>query len=217
VRFYYFSPISWALFLVYAALAIGIISAVWGLALKVKFRSPIFWVLIAAALVAPWVEELSIAHEFDQLCRKDAGFFVNRTVTVDGFYDDTNAWSPKRVRENGFKFVEGRDGITRTTIWRHEYVDGQIRSIKIDKPTARYWFIQTSLLSPVAYRIGKNESLVKDNRTGEVLARYTDYRRSPYWFFISGGVPLMPCREAEDGLRKYRTPLAYEIVLKPSK
>jgi hypothetical protein len=116
-------------------------------------RKALLGVIGGAFLVLPLAEELWVAWNFGQLC-KEAGLSVNKTVEVDGFYDDTHSWSERRMNEAGYRFVEGRamsEG--KDTYWRHERVGNEIRSFRIEKPSARYQF-----------RIPHNHSRVADVR-----------------------------------------------------
>jgi hypothetical protein len=213
MRFYYISIFSWLAYAAVAFVSIVLLWLVWTRLLKLNTRNPAYWILVAAILIGPWVEELWIAYNFDRLCRKDAGVFITKTVEVDGFYDDTHGWRPDKLRTSGYKFMEGRDG---GTIWRHEYVGEEIRSRKIDKPTARYRYKTLNSHTPVAHQIKRFEDVVIDNLSGEVLGRYTNYYRGPFWFFVSLGAPTIPCEETQAGTRKYGA-LIYNAVLKPSK
>ena len=104
MRFYYFSLFSWAVYVLYGVIAITVVSLLWTKLLKFKLRSPAYWLLAIAILAAPWIEELWIAYNFDQLCRKDAGIFVNKVAEVDGYYDGTTKIT--RLVSTPYKFIE---------------------------------------------------------------------------------------------------------------
>ena len=106
MRFYYFSIFSVMLYAVVISVAIVLLTMAWVWLLKFKLRNPVYWILVAALLVGPWGEELWIAYNFDQLCRKDAGIVVNKTVEVDGFYDSTMRTAYELTKKAGYKFVE---------------------------------------------------------------------------------------------------------------
>jgi hypothetical protein len=106
VRFYYFSISSLMLYGTLAVIALALLWALWTKVLRLKTATPVYWVLVAAILVGPWVEELWIAYNFDRLCRKDAGVFVNKTVQVDGFYDSTLRSAYELTNAGRYKFVE---------------------------------------------------------------------------------------------------------------
>lgn len=109
MRFYYFSLFSTLLWVVYCVVVIPLFWLVWSKLFghKLTLRSATVSALVIATL--PWTEELWIAFRFSQLCRGDAGVFINKVVTVDGFYDDTSAGSLGLVEPGGYKFVEGRN------------------------------------------------------------------------------------------------------------
>ena len=77
--FYYFSLFSWMAFGAYFAMAAGII-----VTLCNKNKLSPYWKagLLTVAFIAPWTEELWIAYNFGQLCGKDAGKFIYKTVEV---------------------------------------------------------------------------------------------------------------------------------------
>lgn len=255
MRFYYLSLISWTAYAFVAIIAIVFFSLLWRKAFTLKFTNPVYWVLVAAILIGPWVEELSIAYNFDRVCRKDAGVFVNKVVQADGYYDDTGGGSLDLIRAGTYRFIESRNrqSYIRLTLGDSELmrrafeqfqrttgkdpsieevikasVDEQTEALvfpkrgeawritKIDKPTARYEFKRLDFNTPVSHQIRRFEDVVIDRQNGEVLGRYTNYHRGPYWFFISLDLPTIPCRETEVGTGKYGS-LIYLAVLKPSK
>jgi hypothetical protein len=68
--FYYISLFSWMIFAVYFAIAAAII-----ITICKKNKLSTYWKagLLTVAFIAPCAEELLIAYNFGQLCRKDAG------------------------------------------------------------------------------------------------------------------------------------------------
>lgn len=108
MRFYYFSLFSWTLWVVYGVIVITLVSLLWTKVLKLRLRNPAYWVLAIAVLAAPWIEELWIAYNFDRLCRKDAGVFVNKTVDAEGYYEGTGKIT-RLVGRPPFKFIESPD------------------------------------------------------------------------------------------------------------
>lgn len=114
--FYYFSILSWAVFAAYFAIAAAII-------IKICEANQLskYWKasLLAVAFIAPWTEELWIAYNFGQLCRKDSGKFIYKTVEVEGYYDDSSA-SLELVRSGKYRFIESpskdREGYIRLTL-----------------------------------------------------------------------------------------------------
>lgn len=254
MRFYYFSLFSWMAWALYGAIAIAVLSLLWAKLLKLRFRNPVYWILVAAVLVAPWGEELWIAYTFDRLCRKDAGVFIDKTVEVDGYYNDTGKIT--RLANSPYKFIESRDDggkfrrVERATeqekadalAWYRKTKDKEPderewftrpvsedtrivvemdtgnawRVTKLDKPSAQYQFKTLNSHTPVAHQVKRFEDVVVDNKTGEVLGRYTNYYRGPYWFFLSLGTSTIPCAETQAATRQYGS-LIYSAVLKPSK
>jgi len=215
MRFYYFSIFSWMAYAAVATLVIVLLWLIWTRAFKLSLKSPLYWGLVAAILVLPWSEELWIARNFDQLCRKDAGVFVHKTVEVDGFYDDTKHWW-RQLAESQYRFVESRDPTT-NKLWRVERAGEEVRHFSIEKRTARYEFKRINVHTPVAHQIKRFEDVVTDTQTGEVIGRYVNYYRGPFWFWASLGVPTIPCVETESAVRKYGTLSMYALTLLPEK
>jgi len=218
MRFYYVSIFSLIFLALLYVVVLGILWFVWARILKRKFSGPVVWSIVALVLVAPWLEEFWIAYNFGKLCKKDAGIFIRKTVEVDGFYDDTHSWRADKLRRFGFRWVEGRDRTTYAkSYWRHEWNEQEVRSFKIDHPTARYHYRHVDSLKPVLHQIKRVENAVVDVKTGEVLGRYVNYYRGPNWFFIHLDTPTMPCEETEAATRKYGTLSLYTLVLSPIK
>ena len=84
MRFFPWSPFSW---LILAPLYLGgaaVIALVCWLLAKVWKPAWLLAIpLLAVLAVAPLWEELGIAYNFGQLCKKDAGIFVHKTVEVE--------------------------------------------------------------------------------------------------------------------------------------
>jgi len=149
VRFYYFSIFSWMLYPTLAAIGLTLLWALWTKVLKLKIANPVYWVLVAAILVGPWVEELWIAYNFDRLCRKDAGVFINKTVEVDGYYNQTGAGMSRIVGGPTYKFVEVPDGTGGYRRIEHATTEEKARAIakyvenhKGKQPDEKEWFTQ---------------------------------------------------------------------------
>ena len=217
MRFYYVSDFSLLAYSIVCFIAIGLLWLLWTKVFKWRLSSPGYWVLVAAILVAPWTEELQIAYNFDQLCRKDAGISIAKTVEVDGFYDDTSHWW-RQLAESNYRFVESRDQ-TSNTFWRVERGDSGIRHFKIDKPTARYHFKSawSAQALQVAHKIWREEANVVDTQTGEQLGQYVRYSRGPYWFYIGLGIAPHGCDGPDGGPNTKHSSLIYKQVLMPAK
>ena len=170
---------------------------------------PLFLLLYAA----PVAEEFWIAWNFAQLCRKDAGIFIIKTVEVEGFYDETHGWRADKLRDSGYRWVEGR-GVE--SYWRHEWVGDEIRSFKIDHPTARYHYRWPDFNIQVGHKIYKQSEAVIDAQTQTVLGGSNRYGRKSPWFFVALDDPGMSCpRPGEDPLKQ--PGLLYKRILIASK
>ncbi len=147
MRFYYlslFSVIAWA---VYGVIAVTLISLLWTKLLKLKLRNPGYLVLVSAVLIAPWFEELWVAYNFEQLCRKDAGIFINKIVQVDGYYDGGGKIT--RIVSAPYTFIESPDdgGMYRRVehATDREKADALtwFQETKGRQPGSREWFART--------------------------------------------------------------------------
>ena len=211
--FYYFSVLS----LIPLAIAYGILALVfYGVARASagkRWRKALLLVLGTCFAVLPIAEELWIAWSFGQAC-KEAGTFIYKKVQVDGFYDDTTHWW-RQLSESQYQFVESRDNLD-GTLWRVERTNKEIRHFKIDRPTTRYHFKRTYDLKLIGHKIKKDEHIVLNSETGEVLAKETIYTRQPNWFFIHLDRPVMFCPTASERSQNVRRML-FENVLLPYK
>ena len=209
--FYYISILSIALLGVVYGLLLLLFWGIARLTRGLRGRKALLAIIAVVFLVLPVSDELWIAWNFGQAC-KEAGTFIYKKVEVEGFYDDTHGWRPDKLRASGFRFVEGRDTTSgRDSFWRHEYVGDQIRSFKINHPTARYQYRNPHSHTPVAYQVVKHERIVVDAETREVLARELSYGRYAPWFYIGLDRPVKICR----GKREVRGSL-YVNVLFPT-
>lgn len=204
MRFYYISIFSVMLLGLIYLIGTGLL--VWfGIWLRKRWKGawrvmvPLFLLLYAV----PVAEEFWIAWNFGQLCKKDAGIFVNKTVEVEGFYDDTTHWW-RQLAESNYQFVESRDN-TYGGLWRVERDGTGVRHFKIDHPSARYHYRRLAWHSPVAHQVAKFENAVMDTQSGDVLGRYIAYYRGPPWYFVGLDRPTIPCTETERDTRKYGT------------
>lgn len=193
MKFYYISVFSLVFLAVIYVVGTGLL--LWfGAWLRKRMQKP--WMVIVPLLgllyIGPVAEELWIAWNFDQHCRKDAGIFVYKTVEVEGFYDDTHSWRADKLAATGFKWMEGRGRAnSREVYWRHEWVGKEIRSFQISRPTARYHYRSPHTDTSMANRVDKIERVVIDSESDDVLARETKYRREAPWFFIGLDRPVM--------------------------
>ncbi|HTQ76429.1 MAG TPA: hypothetical protein VMI15_00260, partial [Burkholderiales bacterium] len=114
MRFFYFSVFSMALLAAYCVVVTPLIWLIWTKLFNRKFTARFATISALVVAVLPWTEEFWIAYNFGQRCRKDAGIFVNKTVDVKGFYDDTTAWGPRQIAAYGYEYVESRDPVYQT-------------------------------------------------------------------------------------------------------
>jgi len=112
MRFYYISIISIFLLLVIWFIGTGLL-AWFGSWLRKRMKHA--WVVMVPLFlllyIGPIAEELLISRNFGQLCKKDAGIFIYKTVEVEGFYDSTGG-SFELLRSGKYRWLEGpsRDG-----------------------------------------------------------------------------------------------------------
>ena len=231
MRFYYISLISLVLLgLIYV---FGTMFLVW-LGKKLKKRWDGAWkVMVPLFLllyIGPIAEELWIAWNFGQLCRKDAGIFINKTVEVEGFYDSTavlpkvyTPLAPQSVEyyeKGGYRYYEL--GLSQPSggpnkVVHIEKVEGVWTPTVLDRPAARYHYLWPHMSEVVSHNIVKGERVILDRQSGEVLGRYLNYARRAPWFFIHLDRPSMGCIEVKEDERKRGTVFGPRMVLFPKK
>jgi len=221
---YQISNIGIGIIAVYSFVVLLVIT--WPLAkLFRKFRWK--WAVIApptfALLAAPWAEEYWIASHFAQACQ-DAGVHVYKKVEVEGFYDETIASGYELINRYGYQFIEHKgDG---GKIEHIEKKDGQWRKQVLDYPTAHYHYKYAYQPTPykteerIGWKLEKLGTVVVDSKTGEVIGRDTEYRRTIniaegswrlFW-----GLAKTTCRGSAPNAPDLRYPL-YHYVLMPAK
>jgi len=215
MRFYYISIFSVVFLGLIYLIGTGLLAWI-GLWLRKRWKRawtvmvPLFLLLY----IAPIGEEFWIAWNFGQLCKKDAGLFVYKTVEVEGFYDDTIHWW-RQLAESKYQFMESRDN-TYGGLYRVERDGSGVRHFKIERPTARYHYRWPHMDTPMRHKVEKIERIVVDSQTGETLARETKYRRKAPWFFIGLDRPVMLCPgPGEHPLEKYGS--VFNLALKPAR
>ena len=230
MRFYYISFFSLILLGVIYAVGTGLL--VWfGSWLRKQWKRawivmvPLFLLLYAA----PVAEEFWIAWNFGQLCRKDAGIFITKTVEVDGYYDasaelrEVYVPVPRPAAEYydkaGYRFyelalVDARGGPSKVV--HYEKVNGEWSPTVLDHPTARYHFGMDSGRD-IGHKLAKQESRVTDSQTGEAIGEYRVYIREAPWYFIGLDRPNMGCDGPEGGphTKHENSFLIYRDILKP--
>lgn len=137
MRFYYMSIISLTLLVIFYFIVLWIVRGFWSVSRKDLFANIMALTIAAVVLVAPWAEELWIAYHFGQLCKKDAGIVVNKTVEVDGFYDDNGGWGVRQLEASGYKFMEWKSAMDRSLL-RVERTDEKARD------QALQWYADTN-------------------------------------------------------------------------
>ena len=199
-------------------IAYGLLALVfWGIARLTRSmprRKVLLGVVGVIFLVLPVTEEFWIAWNFNQAC-KEAGTFINKKVTVEGFYDDTSHWW-RQLAESKYQFVESREYGT-NRYWRVERDNNNLKHFAIDKPTARYHFKTTDSGTEVAHGIVKSQTIVIDSHNNEEIARYARFGRSPPWFFIGLGTPDYACDAPGRWPLTRTSMLVYREVLIPAK
>ena len=230
MRFYYISIISVILLVVIYAVGTAIL-VLFGIWLRKRWKRA--WIvmvpLFLLLFVAPIGEELWIAWNFGQLCNKDAGIFITKTVKADGYYDATagllNVYTPvpkpaaEYYEKAGFRFYEL--GLANTQggpsrVVHYEKVKGEWTPTVLDHPTARYHYKWPHMDTPMSHKVEKIERVVADSETGDILARETKYKRKAPWFFIGLDQPVMLCPgPGEHPLESHGS--VFNLALKPTR
>lgn len=89
------------------------------------------------------------------------------------------------------------------------------RVMTIEHPTARYRYVRTRYRTRVAHKVSESEYVVLDSETKNILGRYRNYYRGPYWFSINWNATKIPCAETGTAVQQVRALLLYDLVLKP--
>jgi hypothetical protein len=72
------------------------------------------------------------------------------------------------------------------------------RVTMIERPTARYHYIQPAAHKPVAHKVRRNERQVVDVVEKDILAREVNVAREAPWYYVSLDRPLMLCYGRQD-------------------
>ena len=222
MRFYYVSIFSVIFLGLIYAVGTALLVGMWYALRRWKHAWMLMLPMFVLLYVGPVAEELWISWKFGQLCKKNAGIFVYKTVKVEGFYDDTRPThdglpTPQAVESfdrSGYRFYELKFRNTKKIV-HIEKVNGQWAPTVLDHPRARYRYETLASHKLVSHRIRKFEDVVIDSQTGEVLGKYLDYARGAPWFFIHLDRPTMFCREVEDDARARGTMFGPRMVLLP--
>jgi len=222
MRFYYWSFLNWIPITIFYVIAAAIIWVIWILIRDDRKAKYAIWGLIAVMGVLPWTEEIWIAWNFDRMCKKDAGIFVDKTVEVDGLYDATRSThdSPPTLQaideyeRSGYRFYERRFRDMGKVV-HIEKKNGVWTATVIDRPTARYLYTSPNFNAQVGHKIWRNSEAVVDAKTGETLAVSVRYGRQAPWFFMGLDRPGLSCPQlGKDPLKKPGA--LYRQVLLPS-
>jgi hypothetical protein len=138
MRFYYISIISIAMLAAIYLVGTAILGFIWW---EIREHWKRVWLLMVPLyvllLVSPIAEELWIAWNFGQLCKKDAGIVVYKTVEVEGFYDATGS-ALGVLRDDKYQWMEGpaRDGrgASRLTRGDTEFTQQAIQRYEQENP-----------------------------------------------------------------------------------
>lgn len=226
MRFYYISIVS--VFLLILIWSVGTGLLVWlGSRLR-RTRKRIWPVMVPLFLIlyiGPIAEELWIARNFGQLCKKDAGIFIYKTVEVEGFYDATRPTHPNArskvaaddLNKGGYQFYEMplpdfKGGPTRAV--HLEKVNGEWTPTVLEQPSARYHYEKDSGVR-ITHKVYRQSSRVFDAETQEVLGQYIRFSREGSWYFVSLGDPGLGCDGPDGGPATQHSFLIYRDVLKP--
>lgn len=167
-------------FLLYLSVALAVTAAlVWSArklgAGKMTQRAMVVFSAITFVLIPTW--DIPVAErEFAQLCQREAGVKINRSVdAVEGFASESFG-SQDSLKIYGYKFVEHRN----LNKWLRYSLDDQGDVVKqeIKAPSARYRIelVQNSL--EYAY---KTEVIIEDAQTKERLATKTKFSFRGSW------------------------------------
>jgi hypothetical protein len=221
MRFYYWSFLNWIPITIFYLIAAVVLWILWRLIKDDKNAKYLMFGLIPVMLILPCTEELWIAWKFGQLCKKDAGIAIYKTVEVDGFYDATRSThadspTPQAIEEyerSGYRYYERRFRDTGKIV-HIEKVNGVWTPTILDRPTARYRYAMTHMDTPMGHGVEKIERVVDDRQTRDVLARETKYKRKAPWYFVGLDRPVMLCpAPGEHPLSQYGS--VFNLALKP--
>ena len=188
-----FSIFGYLIMIVFYAISAGLLMLLWYPMRNWHGWKFIIVPLALILLILPWADEVYIAWRFHDLC-KDAGVHIYRKEVANGFVDDISPRSriglkpgllyndQKRLEEfdkAGFRYKEYmlKDG----GVWHVErYSDGVYATI-LDNPTARYHYKYSANNEDMGLQLEKQEWVIVDSESGEILGRDTTFKRYPGW------------------------------------
>jgi hypothetical protein len=156
---------------------------------KRGFRSSAFAgtaALTSIPFVAAIIEGAYIEYHWRALCAT-VKTEEKRKVVVPGFFESRptvgqehrKQGSPKGF-QHGFRFIEWQDKQGR--YWRTEgfgYYEPELKTVRIEKPTARYHVHIPESAEPVSYLVQKSVTSIVDTETGETIAQKVTGGRWP--------------------------------------
>lgn len=127
--------------------------------------------------VAAIAEAAYVEHNWRALCATVITE-EKRKVVVPGFYESRPASNYNHYKQgsprgfqHGFRFIEWTDKQGR--FWRTEgfgFCDPELKTVQIEKPTARYHSHTPEAAEPVSYLIERYRVYIVDTETGETIA-----------------------------------------------
>ena len=227
-----FSIVSYFLMGIFYTVAVGFLMLLWLTIRHWKNWKFVITPLAVIFLILPWVDEVWIAWHFHELC-KDAGVHVYKKVKVEGFLDDTHRATTnfaydtmlrnqkliEDFKKDGYAFRENmfKDG----RVSHRELVDDGVKRTIIDQPQARYIYKYSANNKDAGLQLEKQEWVVVDSATGEVLGRDTTFKRYPSWFdglwlrYIIGAHPTICKGPYDEPEKQKRDGQLYKHVLIP--
>lgn len=137
-------------------------------------------ILILVIVAILWGDEMWITWRFHQLC-KDAGVHVYQKVEVEGFYNDVMPGGRELIEKYGYRFMEQKSNWEEQILHIEKHPDGFWISDYIEQPTARYHYKYSANNEGMGLQLAKQEWVIVDSETGEILGRDTTFKRYPGW------------------------------------
>lgn len=168
--------------LLYLPVVILLLRKLWkNLPSRLPVRITVTFVVFLIAAAIPLWDVVITSVQMARLCPQ-AGIFVKKSVSVDGFY--TNSGSPDML-DRGFKYIESRSYGDRLVVYskegdaiKKEEFDARKYHVK-----SRYEFIYDAESGAFEGRrdIGIQKSIVRDRETNEELGYSLRYKAYPGW------------------------------------
>ena len=226
-----FSIVSYFLMGIFYTVVVGFLTLLWLTIRRWKNWKFVITSLAVIFLILPWVDEVWIAWHFQKLC-KDAGVHVYRQVKTDGYLNENIKISPgaaydtvvtypqsiEQFQKQGYSFTEAI--VTDGRISHEEFIDGVLKITILDQPQARYIYKYSANNEDAGLQLEKQEWVVVDSETGEVLGRDTTFKRYPgwlngLWLRFFGVYPTICRGPLNDSEKQKRYGQLYNYVLVP--